>query len=30
RHELHTEGAIDLPCLDSALTLDDVYLDVGL
>lgn len=30
RHELHTEGAIDLPCLGSALTLDDVYLDVGL
>lgn len=30
RHELHTEGAIDLPCLGSALALDDVYLDVGL
>lgn len=30
RHELHTEGAIDLPCLDSALALDDVYVDVGL
>lgn len=30
RHELHTEGTIDLPCLDSPLALDDVYLDVGL
>lgn len=30
RHELHTEGTIELPCLDSPLALDDVYVDVGL
>ena len=30
RHEMHTEGAIDLPCVDSPLALDDIYVDVGL
>jgi len=30
RHELHTEGAIELPCVDSPLALDDIYIDVGL
>ena len=30
RHELHTEGAIELPCVDSPIALDDIYIDVGL
>lgn len=30
QHELHTDGAIDLPCVNGSLALDDVYLDVGL
>jgi len=30
RHEWHTEGAVALPCLDSPLALDDIYIDVGL
>ncbi|TDQ41344.1 Uma2 family endonuclease [Tepidicella xavieri] len=29
RHELHTEGAIGLPCVDAALSLDEIYIDVS-
>jgi len=30
QHEVITEGAVALPCIDQPLALDDIYVDVGL